>query len=143
MSSESSGTVIGLDDTLHAVVQVTHEHGLPLHGASAHAGRVQVFTDPVDLPWWVRWLTDPVVAQPRWVVWAKEADGEVALHVSGHREGIEWSVVDHVPVEVAIPVLAAHGVTVSAEHLRVPAAAAVALADAFADHAAASGGERS
>ncbi|MPZ85233.1 MAG: hypothetical protein GEV28_34535 [Actinophytocola sp.] len=141
---------LGLDDTLHAIVQVTHEHGLPLHGASVNPGFVHAFTDAVDLPWWVRWLTDPAAEESRGVVWQKDAEdtgAEVVFHVSGQREGIEWTVTDHVPVVVAGSVLDAYGVTVTGEHRAVPVAAAVAVADAHAKHAtgqaSTAGGDRS
>lgn len=134
---------LGLDDTLHAIVQVTHEHGLPLTGVSAQTGGyVQVFTAPVDLPWWVRWLADPLVVKSRFAVWVRD-DGDVTLHVCGDREGIEWSVVDRVPAATAVPLLAAHGVTATSEHLPVAGAVAVALAEARADLETGPGGSGS
>lgn len=141
-TQESGETLMvrpSLDDTLHAIVQVTHEHGLPLAGASARPGMVQVFLDDAaDLLWWVRWLTVPTETSAEWwrtVVWDL-GDG-VAFHVSGVREGIEWAVVERVPSEVAVPVLAAHGVTVTTEHLPVSAFDAIRLAKAHARHASA------
>jgi hypothetical protein len=125
-------TTIGLDDTLHAVVRVTHDHGLPLDGATVYAARAQVHTTPADLRWWVRWLTDPAADEGRYVVWEKDATA--AFYVSAIREGVEWTVVEQVPTALAVDVLAGHDLTVSATHLAVPAAAAVALADALADH---------
>ncbi|MPZ84858.1 MAG: hypothetical protein GEV28_32530 [Actinophytocola sp.] len=139
-SGEKPMVRLGLDDTLHAIVRVTHEHGLPLHGASVLAGTVQVFTDAVALPWWVRWLTEPAAEQSRVRVWEKDA--EVAFHVTAHREGIEWAVVERGLPEVVGPVLDTYGVTVTGEHVVVPSAAAVALADALADHVSVEGGAR-
>jgi hypothetical protein len=148
--NESGGVLmvgLSLDDTLHAVVLLTHEHGLPLHGVRVRAGRVQVFTEPVDMPWWVRWLTDPTASEEpcdpgfRCTVWtrrrADESGREVAFHVRAQREGVEWSLAEDVPAEVAEPVLAAHGLTVSTQHYPIPGRAARALADAYAAHASA------
>ena len=128
---------LGLDDTLHAVVQVTHEHGLPLRGADVHPGRVHVFTDVADLPCWVRWLTDPATADARCVVWEKGA--EVAFVAQGRREGIEWCVTDSVPSALATTVLAGHGLTVSEQHYPIAASPAVALVSAYASSHAQAG----
>ncbi len=129
-----------LDDTLLAVVRVTHEHGLPLTGADVHAGRVQVYVDGADLPWWVRWLTDPI-ARSRVTVWMAVGDDRVALHASGWREDIEWALAEHIPAATAGPALAEHGVTVSDVHLPLPTSVVLALVDAHAT--ASGGGERS
>lgn len=128
----------GLDDTLHAVVHLTHEHGLPLHGVNVHGGYVQVFTDAVHVPWWVRWLTD--VDGSRFTVWTHR--GDVAFNAKAHRDGIEWTLADSIPAATAGPILAAHGEGVSTEHHPIPANVAIALADAYAgyDQAAAEGG---
>lgn len=122
---------MSLDDTLHAVVQVTHEHGLPLTGVGVHAGDVQVFTDAADLRWWARWLTDVSAEACRHVIWATGSDGMAALHVSATREGIRWTVVEKVPADVAVPILAAYDVVLSEQHVAVPVAAVIALAEAL------------
>lgn len=116
---------LGLDDTLHAVVQVTHEHGLPLTGADVHPGRVMVFTEVVDLPCWVRWLTDPAAADAQYTVWVKES--VVAFVATGVREGIEWCLTDRVPNVLATSVLDEHGITVTEQHQPITAEVAVAL----------------
>lgn len=123
---------LSLDDTLHAVVQLTHEHGLPLHGVGVSAGRVQVHAEPADVQWWARWLTDASADACRHVVWEHETG--VAFHLHATREGIEWTVAQRVPVTMAAPILATHDVALSAQHLEVPATAAIALADALASH---------
>jgi len=122
---------LGLDDTLHAVVQVTHEYGLPLRGADVHPGRVQVFTDADQDRCWVRWLADPATRNARFVVWAKGS--AVAFLASGQRAGIDWTVIPTIFTPRATAVLAAHGVTVTEEHVAVPAAVAVALTEADPD----------
>ncbi|GAB3462521.1 hypothetical protein [Actinophytocola sediminis] len=122
---------ITLDDTLYAIVQLTHEQGLPLHGVDVRAGAVTVRTETADARWWVRWLTDSVSTGVRPVVWDVE-DGSAVQVVYATRAGIEWCVVERVPTEVAGRVLAAHGMTLSTKHQFLPAAVAVALADELA-----------
>ncbi len=125
-----------LDDTLHAIVQLTHEHGLPLTSVNVRAGDVQVHTGPADRLWWVRWLTDPVADASRCVVWeiGQETDA-VALHVSARREHIDWVVINDVPGAVAHPVLGLHNVLATSHHLEVSADVAIALASAAAQPA--------
>ncbi|MGH3628812.1 MAG: hypothetical protein ACRDRL_15430 [Sciscionella sp.] len=89
-----------LDDTLLAVVQLSHEHGLPLRGASVHAGSVLVFCDLADVLCWTQWLARSGDLQI--VVWRK--DDDIAVHVSSTREGIEWALAPSVPAPVDSPV---------------------------------------
>lgn len=118
----SAGSVT-LDDTLHAVVQLTHEHGLPLNGVSANRGDVLVFCDLADLRWWVQWLTP--VAGHRLVAWRK--DGDIAVALSGVRDGITWAVHQNIPTTVADPILTQHGVTITENHERIAPAVVIAL----------------
>lgn len=133
MATSDAALVPGLDDTLHAVVQVTHEHGLPLTGATVRPGRVHVYADVADLRWWARWLA--AASECRCTVWTKDAD--VVLYICATREGIEWVVTERVPTVLAGPILAEYGiygVPLDTRHRGVPAAAATALADALTAH---------
>jgi hypothetical protein len=94
MNTTIDTTQVSLDDTLHAIVQLTHEFGLPLSGAQVTAGDVQVFCDQAaDVLPWADWLAQ--ATRLRMVAWVK--DDQVKVHVSGTREGIEWSVCESVP----------------------------------------------
>ena len=127
-----SAGAVSLDDTLHAVVRLTHEHGAPLRDVTVWPGQVLVSCEPVDLRWWVAWLT--AVTGHKLVAWRKD-DETVVVHLLAVREGITWSVCQSLPAAAADPVLADQGVTVTENHDPIASAVVIALTRA--------GGERS